>query len=203
MSVVIDYQSLLLNNSQTLLSQSDTLTSLIKNSGFGYVLSGKPVQMYANGRECLSTASLMTCSVNESAQLMEHPVEDGAKIVDHKVFNPVQITVTIAFTEENYAAEYTELKSLFTDCTFISMKTKANVFENLQIVGIPHEEKPENINRMLFTIQLKEAIIVSASYSGALSAVSSLMNSSTAKLGKKNTESSMIGDALSWLGWSV
>lgn len=174
-------------------------TGLNSGSLSSFISDSKPVQLYADGAEKLSTASIMSCSISETAQLAEHPLESGAKITDHKVFQPIQVTVTIAFTEENYASEYSELKSLYQNNTYISMKTKTNVYERLQIVGIPHDETPERINRMLFTIQLKEALLASAENAGVISSAKGLFNNSTTKFGAKQlSDTSMLGDFTTW-----
>ena len=191
---IINFDSLIRNNVQALIPQSSSITGLIGDK-LNYILDSKQVQLFADGGEVLSTAAIMTCGVQETAQLAEHPLEDGAKIVDHKVFQPRQLSVTIAFSEDNYSAEYETLKGLYEDCTFVSMKTKAGVYDNLQIVGIPHDEVPSRMCRMVFTIQLKEAMVVSASYAGAIMSALGGSNNSTTKFGKKEkAETSMWED---------
>lgn len=180
-------------------SMIGSYTGIGLSSLSSYLSDIKPVQIYANGAEKLGTASIMACSISETAQLAEHPLESGAKIADHKVFQPIQVTVTIAFTEDNYLNEYSELRTLYLNKTYISMKTKTNVYENLQIVGIPHDETPERVNRMLFTIQMKEALVASSKYGGLLSSALNSSNNSTAKYGSKQLSgTSVIEDLFGW-----
>lgn len=131
----------------------------------GYTLKDKPVILYTeDGEEVLADASIISCRVDDQSKLMEHPIESGAKISDHKVFEPRSIDMTIAFTADGYAEEYRQLFNLYRDCTIMKLQTKAQVYNNLQIESIPHEEKVETMNRMIFNIKLKEAIVVTAQF---------------------------------------
>ena len=117
-----------------------------------------------NLQEALSTCSIIDCQVDDRSVLMEHPIESGAKIVDHKVFMPRKFKIRIALPRDNYQSAYQQLYNLFHNNTYITLQTKAQIYENLQITEIPHIEADNTVDRMIFTITLTEVKIVEAYY---------------------------------------
>lgn len=131
----------------------------------GYKLQDKPVMIFGeDGNEVLADVAIISCRVNDQSKLMEHPIESGAKISDHKVFEPRSMDLTIALTSDGFDTEYAELFDLYRQCAVLSLQTKVQVYNNLQIASIPHEEKVTTMNRLQFNIQLKEAIVVTAQF---------------------------------------
>lgn len=166
----------------------------------GFLYNNKPVAIYANGGEILRLSSIISCRVTDTARLMEHPVESGAIITDHKVFQPKRFVVTVALSEMNYSTEYAELYNVYKRCESVTLQTKAQIYQNLQIESIPHEEKAEAMTRLIFNIGLKEAQVVNASYIEGVSSgggVASATNSSTVSRGAVKTGSSYLNN---WFG---
>ena len=131
----------------------------------GYKLQDKPVMIFGeDGNEVLADVAIISCRVSDQSKLMEHPIESGAKISDHKVFEPRSMDITIALTSDGFDTEYAELFDLYRQCAVLSLQTKVQVYNNLQIASIPHEEKVTTMNRLQFNIQLKEAIVVTAQF---------------------------------------
>lgn len=131
----------------------------------GLVYRNKSIAIYGQGGgEILSNASIISCSVNDSSKLMEHPIESGAVIADYKVFNPVTATLVVALTEGGYASEYAEIFSSYKNCEFITLQTKTNVYSNMQVLSIPHEATFKNVSRPTITINLKQALVVEAAF---------------------------------------
>lgn len=162
-------------------------------SAVNFIFRDKNVSVFANNIEVLESCDIISCDIQEQAQIMEHPVEDGAVISDFKVFKPTQITLKIALSSEDYEAEYSELSDLYKNCEMLTVQTKTQLYENMQIVSIPHDEKAATIDRMVFTIKLQEVQIVEASYTQAtsnkLSNVQSAENNKTVDVGQQNTTS--------------
>lgn len=153
----------------------------------GYTLKDKPVILYTeDGEEVLENAAIISCRISDQSKLMEHPIESGAKISDHKVFEPRTIELTIALTSNGYASEYRQLFNLYRDCTIMKLQTKAQVYNNLQIESIPHEEKVETMNRMIFNVKLKEAIVVTSQFvKGTVGKTRQASNSPTVEVGQQ------------------
>jgi len=160
----------------------------------GYIFENKIVAIYVDNSEVLVDCDIVECVVNDKAQLMEHPTESGTKISDHKVFQPMELTLTIALPYLNSEKSYDELYSLFRGNAVITVQTKAQVYKNLQIISIPHEERAGAIDRLFFKISLKEAIIVTPMYA-KIDKVANKADAPTVEHGvKETTGSSMLYD---------
>lgn len=130
-----------------------------------------------NSNPILESCIIYSVKVENSAQLAEHPLEDGSRMVDHKIFLPKELSVVIYLSETGYSSEYQTIKSLYEERKFITAQLKNDVYSNLQIVGLPHEESNANINRLIVQINLKEAIVVTSKVAGYTAPTAS--NSST------------------------
>ena len=153
-------------------------------NAIGYVLRNKVVALYSEGSEVLENSSIIKCNVMDKARLMEHPLEMGGKVVDHKVFEPVVAQVQIAMPLSYFETECEQLKQLYRQSAMLSLQTKAFVYDNLQIAGIPHEEAAENINRIIFHIELKEALLPQTIFVGNTKNVKSKADSNTKNVGQ-------------------
>ena len=149
----------------------------------GMIYRNKSIAIYGEGGgEILSNASIVSCSVNDSSKLMEHPVESGAVISDYKVFNPITATLVVALTESGYATEFSEIYSSYKNCEYITLQTKTNVYSNLQIVSLPHEATFKTVSRPTITINLKEALVVEAAFT-EVSTLKNPANTNTKDIG--------------------
>lgn len=155
-------------------------------NAIGYILHNKVVSLYSaeEGAEVLADCSIIRCTVSDKARLMEHPLEMGGKIVDHKVFEPITANLQIAMPISGFEMECATLKELYRKGTMLSLQTKAYVYENLQISGIPHEETAENINRLVFNIELREAQVAQSVYVDKSTKVKSKADAPTKKVGQ-------------------
>lgn len=166
-------------------------------SDFG--LSGQDiVTLYdEDSKEILGNCIIYSVKVENSAQLAEHPLEDGSRMVDHKIFLPKELSVIIYLSETGYSSEYQTIKSLYEERKFITVQLKNDVYSNLQIVGLPHEESNANINRLIVQINLKEALVVTSKVVGFTStgAANSSTVSTTPAYKKGNTAALDIKEA--------
>ncbi len=152
-------------------SISDFLGQALKNQGtldlFGFLTNKKAVALFdENDQEVLTTCVIHTVDISDEARLAEQPLEDGTNISDHKVFMQKEATLVIYLPEDGYASAVSELYDLYNKNKFLKLQAKSNIFSNLQIVGLPHREDNGNIYRMVYKIQLKEAITVAYSIRG-------------------------------------
>lgn len=152
-----------LNSAPSVLTNSGTQLSSMLNG----VNNTDNVVLYdENNNQILPNCVIYSVKVDNSAQLAEHPLEDGSKMVDHKIFLPKELSVIIYLSETGYSSEYKEIKSLYEERKFITAQLKNDIYSNLQIVGLPHEESNNNVNRLIIQINLKEAIIVTSRVEG-------------------------------------
>lgn len=155
----------------------------------GMIYRNKSIAIYGEGGgEILSNASIVSCSVNDSSKLMEHPVESGAVISDYKVFNPITASLVVALTESGYATEFSEIYSSYKNCEYITLQTKTNVYSNLQIVSLPHEATFKTVSRPTITINLKEALVVEAAFT-EISTLKNPANTNTKDIGHVQAKS--------------
>ena len=160
-------------------------------NAIGYILHNKVVSLYSaeEGAEVLADCSIIRCTVSDKARLMEHPLEMGSKIIDHKVFEPITANLQIAMPISGFETECATLKELYRKGTMLSLQTKAYVYDNLQIAGIPHEETAENINRLVFNIELREAQVTQSVYVDKANKVKSKSDAPTKKVGQVQSKS--------------
>lgn len=152
-------------------SISNFAGNILKNQGtldiFGFLTNKKTVALFdENNKEVLANCDIHTIEITDEARLAEQPLEDGTNISDHKVFLQKEATVLIYLPENDYSSAITELYDLYHNNKFLKLQAKSSVLSNMQIVGLPHSESNENIYRMVYKIQLKEAITVKYSIRG-------------------------------------
>ena len=154
----------------------------------GLISRNKPVALYdKDGIELLTSASIVSCSVNDTSKVMEHPIESGAVVADYKVFNPVTATLNVSLSQTEFSGEFAEVYSAYKNCEFLTLQTKTNVYSNLQVLSLQHDANVQNINRPQLVIQLKEAIVVEAEFN-AVSSLKSASSTSTKNIGNVQTK---------------
>lgn len=161
----------------------------------GLATEEKKVAIYKDTKEILTgniifSTAIMSCNVIEDSELMEHPVESGFKITDNKVFNPVEIDIRLTLPTYAYQDVYKELRELYEKSPKLRIKTRGRFYNNMVLQGIPHEEKPENYDRIVFDLHFKEVRIVEPKYIKLPeSQLKNPENSDTQKLGNNVTDS--------------
>jgi len=105
----------------------------------------------------------MKASINPQSKPMEHPLESSVVITDHRVILPVEIRLQMIIPGGRYIEVYAQIKSAFDAADILQVNTKAAIFENMLIVGMPHEENPEKFDAIEIEISLKETLFASLS----------------------------------------
>lgn len=161
----------------------------------GLATDTKTVAIYKGTKEILAgnfllASSIMSCNVVDDAKMCEHPIESGAVITDHKIFNPVEIDIRLSLPNYIYRSVYQELRQIFEESPKLRIKTKTGWYSNMVLQGLPHEEKPENFDRIVFDLHFKEVKEVQPKYIKlAASQLKNTENSTTKKVGNNATNS--------------
>ena len=155
--------------------------NVIQNA-LGFKFNEKRFIVYQNDNELLGGMSVLNYSVRDDSDFATHPIETGAKIADHHIFNPVQITCNAAFPPkgfkwaqvsvvdllygrgQTFEETYKELTTLYKTSAKLTIKTDANVYENMYITSIPSDVSPDNADRQIFSITFEQAKMVMPQY---------------------------------------
>lgn len=159
----------------------------------GLVTDTKTVAIYNGPKEVLAgnfllSSSIMSCNVIDDSKLCEHPIESGATVTDHKFFNPVEIDIRLSLPNYIYRSVYKELRQIYEESPKLRIKTKSGWYTDMVLQGLPHEEKPENYDRIIFDLHFKEVKEVEPKYIKLVaSKLKNAENASTQKVGDNAT----------------
>jgi hypothetical protein len=119
----------------------------------------------ANYRPVFPSARPIKANVKEDSRVMEHPLETGAKtITDYRIILPTELELSVVLQAQDYKNTYKLIKQIFLQGELLTVQTKADVYTNLLISSIPHEENPEMYDAILLAIKLKEALFVTPQF---------------------------------------
>ena len=161
----------------------------------GLATDTKTVAIYKDGKEVLAgnfllASSIMSCNVIDDSKMCEHPIESGAVITDHKIFNPVEIDIRLSLPNYIYDSVYEELRQIYEESPKLKIKTKVGWYDNMVLQALPHEEKPENFDRIVFDLHFKEVKEIQPKYIKLPeNKVKNAQNSTTKKVGNNATNS--------------
>lgn len=147
----------------------------------------------SNLAQLFQTARPIKAMVKEESKLMEHPGETGVSITDHRIFQPVEIELSLILKPEGYRDTYAQIKAAYTQLTPLSVQTKTGTYANMYVLAMPHDEDPDFFDTVAIALKLREVILVAAQFSQlpagqvAAGANGSKSNSSTVKTGQKTT----------------
>lgn len=140
--------------------------------------------------ETLSRGSvIMSFKAEEPSKLCEHPIEDGSVITDHKILEPRRGTLTIAMPAYLQDIVIKELREYHKKSTPLSVHDVADIYNNMIITNIPHTTDVKTAERLVFTVDMKEVVVVEPQYVKLdLNKVKKAKNASTVKKGIKQAK---------------
>jgi len=107
--------------------------------------------------QLFSTARPIKANINRSAKIMEHPIETGSIVQDFMILLPVEIELSMVLASDGeYQAVYQQLYSYFATGTPVSIQTKADVFSNMLIQAMPHEESADMFDAIPLALKLRQ-----------------------------------------------
>lgn len=151
--------------------------------------------------QIFNTARPVKANINRQAKVMEHPIESGALVQDFIIILPVEIELSLLLTGDEYAATYQAIKNYFLTGTQVSIQTRADVFPNMLIQGMPHEESPDMFDVIPLALKFKQIQQVLVQYQ-QLSATQTTQpqDQSTVNAGAKQPQESALYQIGSFLG---
>jgi len=118
----------------------------------------------AQFRQILETAQPIKADVRESAKLPEHPLETGAVVNDHKIFNPIEITLTLFLGSDEYRNIYQVLRQLYKSNQLVTIQTHTSSYSNLTVAELPYEETPDVMAAIIMPVKFKELRLTTAQF---------------------------------------
>jgi hypothetical protein len=125
-------------------------------------LSGDVVAIYDTETftQLFPDARPIKATVRETSKVMEHPVETGAMIADHHIINPTEIELSLIISSDAYATAYQQIYDAFVNATNLSVQTRTDVYDNMVVMNVPHEEAPEMYDAIAVALHLREVLFV-------------------------------------------
>lgn len=140
------------------------------------ILNAQLAQVFAAARP-------MRALVRDTASFPKQPLESGATFSDNRIFNPVEIELSMILTPATVADTYAQMREAYQSSTPLSVQTRVRTYENMYIEGLPFDSTPEVFDTIAVSLRLREVQFVEAQYRAVTNA-RSLRNNSTAHTGQ-------------------
>lgn len=114
-------------------------------------------QVFANARP-------IKAQVNVYSKVMEHPLETGSVITDHSVLMPNEVELSLILISGDFDSVYQQIKQLYQQKTLLTIQTKADLYTNMIISDMPHDEDPAMFDVLSLAMKLKEVQFVTAQF---------------------------------------
>ena len=114
--------------------------------------------------QLFKTARPIKANISRDRKIMDHPIETGALVSDFAITMPVSIELSMMLTGEEYAAVYKQIKRYFLASVLVSVQTKADVFPNMLIQAMPHEEDAAMFDAIPLALKLRQVQQVKVQY---------------------------------------
>lgn len=141
-----------------------TPQAILSDLAFGleaFLLAGANIDIlgvYDGFSQVFTDARPLRALLRETSKIMEHPAETGVVLADHHIINPVEIELPLMIKSDAYASTYQQIKAAFLAPTLLSVKTPVNVYQNMIISDMPHEEDPEHFDAIRMLLRLRQVI---------------------------------------------
>lgn len=167
-------------------------------SDYGYTSTEDVVGIFDNDTfdQLFPTARAMKATVTRIKKAFQHPIETGFVNTDGMIDVPAEVDLAVMITGEDYASTYQQILDYYTNCTFLCVQTRADVFFDMLIVSMPHEETPEIYDVVPVAIKLRETFLFAGQYQALPAAsVEKPQDQSTVNRGAQQPQSSALYQA--------
>lgn len=145
--------------------------------------------------QIFSRARPVKANVIRAQKIMDHPLETGAVVSDFAVVMPVSIELSLVIASADYQSVYQSIKTYFETQTLVSLHTKADVFPNMLIEAMPHEESADMFDAIPLALRLRQVQLVTVQYQTLPpAAVETPTDQSTVNRGQQQPKSSVLYD---------
>ena len=140
----------------------DPFAALVGLQELGSIPNTNVVAIFGAGNftPIFTGGGLWKATIKETSRVMEHPVETGATIADFHVIEPKEIEIQILVPVPDFTSTYQNLRSAYLNATLLTVQTKADVYQNMIIRDLPHEEDPDMFDVLNITLHLREVLFV-------------------------------------------
>lgn len=106
--------------------------------------------------QLFDTARPIKATVKPEATFFNHPLESSATRTDHIIFNPVEISLSLILSGDEYRNVYAQIKQAFIDQQQLIIQTRSGAYQNMYIQGIPHDETPDAYDAIILSFNVRE-----------------------------------------------
>ena len=106
-------------------------------------------------------ADAMKYSEKRSSEICDHPIENGTPVTDHKIIQPREFTLTVALPALYGGMVLRTLERYFLNSDKIIVKCATGVYRNMILTDKPTNITPNDLERPMYDLELKEVFIVS------------------------------------------
>jgi len=146
-------------------------------------------------QQIFETARPLKANVDRQLKLMDHPLENGAVVSDFAIVMPVSIEMAMIVGGDEYQSVYQQIKAFWLARQPVTVQTKADVFQNMLIQGIPHEETPDMMDVLPIAFKLREIQVITVQYQALPpQAVQASADQSTVNRGAQQPQTSILYD---------
>jgi hypothetical protein len=129
------------------------IESLISSSSS----SRDAVAVYDDGfMQVFPEAKITKATVNRPKRVMRHPLENGTSTVDHVVIDPIQIELSMWLNSVDYQDTYNQIVGFFINSTELKVQTRAAIYENQIISGMPHVEDTQRYDSITIGVKFTQ-----------------------------------------------
>lgn len=112
--------------------------------------------------QLIPNARPLKAAIRQNARPMEHPLESGQIITDYRIILPVEIEIPFMVAPDFYQDTYQQIQTLFVNSELLFVQTLSDLYQNMIIAEMPHEESPHFYNSLRLYVRFKQVQVVVA-----------------------------------------
>lgn len=142
-----------------------------------------------SGEQLFTEATAMKANINRNSKIMDHPKEDGSPVSDYKIILPVEIDMGILIDSTDQEDTYDLIKTAFLSSQFLTVQTNADVYTNMVVSAMPHDETPDMWGMLVMGLRLREVQLVTVQFQQlAANDVANTTDQSTVNTGEQTPQ---------------
>lgn len=143
----------------------------------------------ANLNQVFPGARPMRALVRDVASFPKQPLESGASVSDNRIFEPIEIELSMILTPETVEDIYQQMRTAYQSTTALSVQTLVQTYPDMYIQGLPFDATPAVFDTISVSLKLRQIQFVEAQYAALpASRVAKPGNSSTVHTGQRTPQ---------------